>query len=170
MQAETLRTLLEAKREYGLVSPKTVSTMSGMELLQAMIDGKLPAPPIAQLLRFALTKVEPGVAVFEALSSFDYYNPLGSVHGGFIATLLDSALGCAVHTTLQAGQGYTTLEFKVSFIKAVTKETGPLRAEGRVLSSGRRAATSEARLTDSQGRLLAHATTTCLVFDLPKAA
>lgn len=156
-------------REWGVTPMKTAASMSGIEMLQAMIDGKLPAPPIMKLMRFILTKVEPGVAVFEGESSFDYYNPIGSVHGGFIATMLDSALGCCVHSTLPAGVGYTTLEFKVSFIKAVTKETGRLIAEGRVLNVGRRAATSEAHLRDSSGRLLAHATTTCLVFDMPVA-
>jgi uncharacterized protein (TIGR00369 family) len=169
MQADALRALLDAPREYGLVPPKTAVEMSGRDLLQAMIDGRLPAPPIMKLVRFALTEVAPGRALFEGLSSFDYYNPLGSVHGGIIATLLDSAMGCAVHSTLAAGQGYTTLEFKLSFIRAVTKDTGVLRAEGRVLNVGRRAGTAEAHLTDAGGRLLAHATTTCLVFDLPKA-
>ena len=150
------------------MSADKLASMSGLEAMRGVIDGRFPAPPITKLMRFALTKVERGLAVFEALPTLDYYNPLGSVHGGVIATLLDSALGCSIHTTLEAGQGYITLEFKVSFIKAITENTGPLRAEGRVLNVGRRSGTAEARLTDAQRRLLAHATTTCLVFDVPK--
>ena len=165
-----LQQLIDADREYGVSPMQTMVSMSGMEFLQAMIDGKLPTAPIMKTLKFALTKIEPGVAVFEGIPDFDTYNPIGSVHGGYIGTLLDSALGCCVHTMMTAGQAYTTLEFKVSFIKAVTRDTGPVRAEGRVLNVGRRAATAEARLTDAAGRLLAHGTTTCLVFDVPGAA
>jgi uncharacterized protein (TIGR00369 family) len=168
--AADLEQLLNAPREYGVTPLATMAKMSGLDFMQALRDGKLPAPPIMKLMGIALTEVEHGLAVFEAIAKFDYYNPIGSVHGGFIATMMDSALGCCVHTTLPAGQGYTTLEFKVSFIRAVTDKTGPLRVEGRVLNVGRRAATSEARMTDTQGRLLAHATTTCLVFDLPVSA
>jgi uncharacterized protein (TIGR00369 family) len=102
-----------------------------------------------------------------------HYNPIGTVHGGYAATLLDSCMGCCVHSTLPVGAGYTTLEFKVTLIRAITAETGPVTAEGRILNAGRRAATAEGRLTDAKGRLLAHATTTCLVFDMasgPKAS
>ena len=111
---------------------------------------------------------EPGVVVMHSIPGIRHYNPIGSVHGGYAATLLDSAMGLAVHSMLPAGTGYTTLEFKVSFIKGMTKDTGPVRTEGRVLSVGRRAATAEARITDAKDRLLAHATTTCLVFEIPK--
>ena len=102
-----------------------------------------------------------------SIPGFRHYNPIGSVHGGYAAILLDSAMGLAVHSMLPAGTGYTTLEFKISFIKGMTKDTGPVRTEGRTLNVGRRAATAEARITDAKGRLLAHATTTCLVFEIP---
>jgi uncharacterized protein (TIGR00369 family) len=158
----------QTKQEYGVVPVETVLTMTGLELLNAMIAGKLPGPPIMELLDFRLTEVEHGRAVFEGVPQFRHYNPLGTVHGGYTATLLDSCMGCAVHTTLPKGIGYTTLEFKVSLIRALTKDTGPVRAEGKILNAGRRAATAEGRVTDDKGRLLAHATTTCLIFDLPK--
>ncbi len=157
----------QAKPEYGVVPVETVLTMTGIELLNAMIARQLPGPPIMELLDFTLTEVENGRAVFEGVPQFKHYNPLGTVHGGYTATLLDSCMGCAVHTTLPKGIGYTTLEFKVSLIRALTKDTGLVRAEGKVLNAGRRAATAEGRVTDSKGRLLAHATTTCLIFDLP---
>ena len=112
---------------------------------------------------------EPGVVVIHSVPALRHYNPIGSVHGGYAATLLDSAMGLAVHSMLPAGTGYTTLEFKVSFIKGMTKDSGVVRTEGRTLNVGRRAATAEARITDSKDRLLAHATTTCLVFEIPKA-
>jgi uncharacterized protein (TIGR00369 family) len=151
---------------FGMVPLDVVKTMTGLELLRAIIAGKLPGPPIAKVLDFTLVEVEHGRAVFEGTPHFDYYNPLGSVHGGYSATLLDSCMGCAVHTTMEKGFGYTTLEFKINFVRALTADTGKVRAEGRLLHGGRRAATSEGKLTDSSGKLLAHATTTCLVFPL----
>jgi uncharacterized protein (TIGR00369 family) len=161
MDAET------AKRKVGLVPPETAATMSGLELLQKMIAGELPGPPIMQTLDFMLTEVEPGRALFEGHPAFKHYNPLGTVHGGYAATLLDSCMGCAVHTTLPKGVTYTTLEFKVSLMRAITADTGVVRAEGKVLNGGRRTATAEGRLTDAKGRLLAHASTTCLIFEIP---
>jgi uncharacterized protein (TIGR00369 family) len=154
-------------KQYGLVPPEIAATLSGLELLQGMIAGRFPGPPIMQLIGFHLAEVENGRAVFESTPRFEHYNPLGSVHGGYAAILLDSCMGCAVHTTLPKGTGYITLEFKVSLVRAITADTGPVRADGKVLSSGRRAATADGRLTDASGRLLAHATTTCLVFGLP---
>ena len=162
-----IATLLQEERRYDVVPTHVMASMSGLEFMQAMIDGKVPAPPITGTMGFLVTKVEKGYALAEAIPSFDYYNPIGSVHGGYAATLLDTVLGVSVHTMMEKGQGYTTLEFKISFIKAMTKDTGPVRAEGRVMSAGRRAATAEAHLRDANGRLLAHATTTCLVFDIP---
>jgi uncharacterized protein (TIGR00369 family) len=159
----------QAGRKVGLVPVETVATMSGLEMLRAMASGELPGPPIMETLDFGLTEVENGRAVFEGIPAFKHYNPLGTVHGGYAATLLDSCMGCAVHSTLPKGIGYTTLEFKVSLIRAITKDTGPVRAEGKVLNAGRRAATAEGRLTDASGRLLAHATTTCMIFDLASA-
>jgi len=154
-------------RSFGLVPPEVAAGMSGLELLRGMIAGQFPPPPIMQLIGFDLIEVEHGRAVFEGTPAFQHYNPLGTVHGGYAATLLDSCMGCCVHTTLPKGVGYTTLEFKVSLIRPITSETGPVRAEGKIVSSGRRVATAEGRLTDSGGRLLAHATTTCLVFEVP---
>ncbi len=160
----------QAEQKYGLVPAETFATMSGLELLEGMIAGRFPGPPIMQLIGFRLAEVDSGRAVFEGTPSLAHYNPLGTVHGGYAATLLDSCMGCAVHTTLPKGMGYTTLEFKVSLVRALTADTGPVRAEGKIISGGRRVATAEGRLTDAQGRLLAHATTTCLVFELPAKA
>jgi len=152
--------------KFGLVPPEVAATMSGLELLQGMIAGRFPGPPIMQLIGFRLSEVEKGRAVFTGTPAFEHYNPLGTVHGGYAATLLDSCMGCSVHTTLPKGVGYTTLEFKVSLVRAITADTGPVRAEGKVITSGRRVATAEGRLTDAADRLLAHATTTCLVFEV----
>jgi uncharacterized protein (TIGR00369 family) len=136
--------------------------LSGLEQLRALIAaGRQPS--IGQTLDFALVSIEPGLAVFEGAPDQRVYNPIGSVHGGYAATLLDSACGCAVHSSLEAGYGYTTLELKVAYHKAMTAKTGTVRAEGRVLSIGRRVAFAEARLTDAAGRLLASATSTLLV-------
>src|SRR4051812_36010341 len=151
---------------FGVVPLDVVKTMTGLELLRAVIAGKLPAPPIAKVLDFTLVEVEHGRALFEGTPRFEFYNPLGSVHGGYAATLLDSCMGCAVHTTMDKGMGYTTLEFKINFVRALTGDIGKVRAEGRLLYGGRRSATAEGKLTDSSGKLLAHATTTCLVFPL----
>lgn len=128
--------------------------------------GELPPPPIAQTLNFLLVAVERGRVVFQGTPLRDFYNPLGSIHGGWIATLLNSCVGCAVHSTLSAGKGYTTVELKVNYIRAVSDTTGPVRAEGKIIALGSRIATAEGRLVDARGRLLAHATTTCLIFDL----
>src|SRR4029079_553238 len=124
--------------------------------------------PIMQTIEPFDSSAEPGLVVIHSIPGLRHYNPIGSVHGGYAATLLDSAMGLAVHTMLPPGSGYTTLEFKISFIKGMTEDTGTVRSEGRILSVGRRAATAEARITDAKGRLLAPATTTCLVFDIAK--
>src|SRR5262245_8189795 len=123
-----------------------------------------------QLIGFDLVEVEHGRAVFEGTPAFQHYNPLGTVHGGYAATLLDSCMGCCVHTTLPKGMGYTTLEFKVSLLRPITSETGLVRAEGKIVGRAGRVATAEGRLSDRGGRLLAHATTTCLVFEVPAKA
>ena len=153
--------------EYGVTPLEVMASMPGIDFVRAIFDGKLPVPPIMQTIEPFDSTAEPGVVVMYSVPGFRHYNPIGSVHGGYAATLLDSAMGLAVHTALPTGTGYTTLEFKVSFIKGMTEDTGPVRTEGRTLSVGRRAATAEARITDAKGRLLAHATTTCLVFELP---
>jgi len=153
--------------EYGVTPLEVMATMTGLDFVRAIFDGRLPAPPIMQTVEPFDSTAAPGVVAFHSTPGFRHYNPIGSVHGGYAATLLDSAMGLAIHTALPAGTGYTTLEFKISFIKGMTKDTGIVRSEGRTLNVGRRTATAEARITDTKGRLLAHATTTCLVFELP---
>jgi uncharacterized protein (TIGR00369 family) len=156
------------KIEFGVTPTSVMASMSGLDFVRAIFEGKLPAPPIMQGIDPFDQTAEHGVVSFHTIPGFRHYNPIGSVHGGYAAILLDSAMGLAVHSTLPAGTGYTTLEFKISFIKGMTEHTGAVRSEGRTLSVGRRAATAEARITDAKGRLLAHATTTCLVFEIPK--
>ena len=152
---------------YGVTPIETMASMAGIDFVRAIFDGRLPAPPIMQGIEPFDSSAELGVVVMYSTPGMRHYNPIGSVHGGYAATLLDSVMGLAVHTMLPPGSGYTTLEFKVSFIRGMTKDTGAVRSEGRTLNVGRRAATAEARITDAQGRLLAHATTTCLVFEIP---
>jgi uncharacterized protein (TIGR00369 family) len=138
--------------------------VSGLEQLQAMIAAG-GRPPMGDTLEFSLTEAGDGWATFEGLPGRHAYNPIGTVHGGYAATLLDSACGCAVHSKLSAKQGYTTLELKVSYHRALTDKTGPVRAEGRVVTFGRRAAFAEATLKDSSGRIYATATSSLLLFD-----
>jgi uncharacterized protein (TIGR00369 family) len=138
--------------------------MSGIDYMRALIAGEFPPPPISELMGFRLESVEEGEAVFRSVPGEQHLNPIGSVHGGFAATLLDSALGCAVHTTLPAGVGYSTLELSVNLVRGITPATGPVLASGKVLHLGRRTATAEARLTaEDGGALLAHAKTTCMI-------
>ena len=138
--------------------------LSGLEFLRKVASGELPRPPFSALLDFGLAELEEGRAVFTAEPAEYHYNPIGVVHGGLAATLLDSAMGCAVHSTLPAGAGYTTLEIKVNYVRALTAETGPVRCEAQVIHVGRRTATAEGRVLDADGKLYAHATTTCIVF------
>jgi uncharacterized protein (TIGR00369 family) len=132
---------------------------------EAMMDGRLPGAPIAATLDFILVRVEPGFAVFQGQPKQHHYNPLGTVHGGWYATLLDSALGCAVHSRLPPGKSYTTLELKLNLVRALRDDVARVRAEGRVVHAGSQVATAEARLVGPDGRLYAHGTTTCLIFD-----
>ena len=141
-------------------------SLSGLEFFQKAIAGELPFAPIGSLLGFVMVEAENGRVVFAATPAEYHFNPIGTVHGGFAATLLDSATACAVHTTLPLGKAYTTLELKVNYVRPITLQTGPMRCIGQVIHPGRRVATSEARLVDAQGKLYAHATSTCLVFDL----
>jgi uncharacterized protein (TIGR00369 family) len=142
-----------------------------LEFLSRIKDGRLPPPGMAVTLGFALTEIERGRAVFEAIPTLAHYNPAGGVHGGFAATLLDSCMTCAVHSTLKAGLGCTTIDLNVHFTRGANDKTGLLRAEGKVVHLGRQIATAEGRLTDPQGRVIAHATTSCLIFPLrPPAA
>lgn len=140
--------------------------LSGLEFFQKAIAGEVPFAPIGELLGFAIVEAENGRVVFAATPAEYHFNPIGTVHGGFAATLLDSATACAVHTTLPLGQGYTTLELKVNYVRPITLQTGLMRCIGQVIHPGRRVATSEARLVDVQGKLYAHATSTCLVFSV----
>jgi uncharacterized protein (TIGR00369 family) len=139
-----------------------LSERSGLELMQLMAAGELPPPPIAQTLGFALVEAERGRAVFECVPAEYHYNPIGIVHAGLAMTLMDSAMGLAYVTTLDEPQGWTTLEMKSNFTRALTAETGPVRCTGTIVHPGRRVATTEARLEDSAGRLCAHATSTIL--------
>jgi uncharacterized protein (TIGR00369 family) len=151
-------------KTYGVVTPEILNSYDGLGFLQAIIAGTLPQPPISELLSFHLVEAENGHAVFEGLPEFRHYNPIGSVHGGIAATLLDSALGCAIFSTLHKGDTWTTLELKLNFVRPMTKDTGPVRAEGRIIHRGRTVATSEGDLKDRAGKLYAHATTTCMIF------
>ncbi len=138
-----------SKIEYGVTPTQVMASMPWIDFVRAMFAGKLPTPPIMQTVEPFDCTAEPGLGVIHSMPGFRHYNPIGSVHGGYAATLLDSAMGLAVHSMLPAGTGYTTLEFKISFIKGMTKDTGPVRSEGRILNVGRRAAIAEARITDS---------------------
>lgn len=142
-------------------------SLSGLHTMQAMLRGELAPPPIADTLDFLLLEVGPGTAVFQGRPLQRHYNPLGSVHGGWFATLLDSAMGCAVHTMMPPGRGYTTAELSVNIVRAITDKVPRVRAQGRVIHCGRQLATAEAQLLGPDGRLYAHGTTTCLVFELP---
>ena len=151
----------------GLAHPAQVAGKTGLEIMQAMLAGDLPYSHIAETLDFALVEVAPGSATFQGTPQLKHYNPLGSVHGGWFATLLDSAVGCAVHTRMPVGRGYTTTGLSINIVRAVSQKTGPLRAIGTVIHCGRQLATAEGRLVGPDGKLYAHATTTCLVFELP---
>lgn len=145
-------------------------TMSGLAYMQAMIDGHYPPPPIASVMNMRLDAVERGRATFSLLPDESLYNPIGSVHGGVAATLCDSALGCAVHTTLEAGQAYTTVELKVNYIRPILATTGRLTCIAQVIHAGRRTATADCRIEDERGKLYAHGSTTCLIFAIPTSA
>lgn len=150
----------------GIIPATEAKLHSGYDLMKGILDGKYPIPPIANTFNFRLSEVGAGRAVFTGEPAFDYYNPIGSVHGGFAATLLDSCMGCAVHTMLPAGMGYTTLEIKVNFLRPMLENTGPVMAEGKVISAGKRVGTAEGRIVGQDGKLYAHGTTTCLIFSL----
>ena len=157
---------MTAEAGYGVVPIEQVRTLDGLALFKGLVEGRFPAPPIAKVLGFTLTEVEFGRVVFAYTPVADHYNPLGTVHGGVAATLLDSVMGCCVHTTLKPGIGYTTVEIKVNYVRAMTDKTGPVTVEGKVINVGSRIATSEGRLYDGAGKLLAHGTTTCLIFPI----
>jgi uncharacterized protein (TIGR00369 family) len=149
---------------YGTLSPEDMKALSGLELLQAMIAGEQPRPPISEVMGFRLAEVERGRAVFECEPGTHLLNPLGAIHGGLALTLVDSACGCAVHSELDAGVGYTSVETKVNFTRPIAPDGGLVRCEGRVLSRGRQIATAEAYLRSADGKLLAHGTSTLMIF------
>jgi uncharacterized protein (TIGR00369 family) len=151
---------------YGVTPIEQVRGLDGLSLMQGIMEGRFPAPPIARALGFSMSQVERGRVTFDYEPVFDHYNPLGSVHGGVAATLLDSVMGCCIHTTLKPGFGFTTLEIKINYVLAMTDKTGRVQAEGKVINVGSRIATSEGRLVDASGKLLAHGTTTCLIFPI----
>ena len=150
----------------GTATPEVIARYSGIEFIAAMARGEIGYPPIADTLNFTLVHFEPGRVIFQGTPLFAHYNPIGSVHGGWFCTLLDSALGCVVQTKLPKGKGYTTLELKVNMIRALTKDSGPVRAEGSIVHVGRQTGIAEARLYDSAGKIYASASTTCLIFDI----
>lgn len=152
--------------KFGLIPHDVWREKDSLEIFQKMIAGELPQPPIAKTLGFRLERIENGLAEFVGTSTTDYYNPLGTTHGGYIATLLDSAMGCAIQSTLEAGKGSTSLEFKVNFVRPVFDKTGRLKAIGEIINAGKQIITAEAKLIDEAGKLYAHATTTCFVFAL----
>lgn len=146
------------------------ATQSGLEFLQALIRGEIPPPPIARLMNMTMSEVSAGRAVFVLQPGEEHYNPIGMVHGGVASTLLDSAMGCAIHSTLAAGVGYTTLELKVNFVRPISHTVGEIRGVGDVIHVGGKVATAQGRIMDAQGKLYAHATTTCMIFQPEKTS
>jgi uncharacterized protein (TIGR00369 family) len=153
------------ERHFGLAKAEDLGALSGLEFLRAMIEGEQPSPLMSSTLGFRLVEVEEGVAVFEGETSPALLNPLGAVHGGWALTLIDSATGCAVHSILAPGVGYTTIETKVNFTRPIAPNGGTVRCEGRVVTSGRRIATAEARLLSADGKVLAHGTSTLMILE-----
>ena len=163
-EEQTVRARL---RTSGSALAEEIIGRTGMEIFEAIFAGELPPAPIGDTLDFVPIHMAPGVAVFQGRPQRRHYNPLGTVHGGWFATLLDSAVGCAVHSTLPAGKGFTTLELKVNLVRALNEKVPLVRAEGNVIHVGRQVATAEGRIVGPDGKLYAHATTTCLIFDQP---
>lgn len=160
-EAERRRTMVAS----GVARPEQVAGLTGMQVFERMFSGELPYPPIGETMDFLPVEIEPGRAVFQGRPLLRHYNPLGTVHGGWIATLLDSCVGCAVHSTLPAGKGYTTAELKVNYVRPVTTRVPLLRAIGSVIHVGSRMATADGRLVGPDGKLYAHASTTCFIFE-----
>ena len=151
-------------KRYGTVNPDAQAALGGLEFVQGLVNGSLPLNSMARTLGYDVVEASPGRVVVTASPQGEHLNPAGTVHGGFAATLLDSCMGLAVWSTIEKGFGSTTLEFKISFVRPILPDAGPIRAEGTVIAAGRRIGTAEGRLTDQTGRLLAHGTTTCLIF------
>ena len=151
-------------RPVGTVPLPEVLGQAGIDFLKAMMEGRYPQPPIAAVMPIAPVEVELGRVVFRAMPNETFYNPIGSVHGGYASMLLDTAMGCAVHSTCKPGEGYATLEIKIAFHKPILHDTGELRIEGTVVSRGARVGSAQGRITDAKGDLMASGTTTCLLF------
>lgn len=166
-QTQARQRLVEGAGKPGIATLEQLAGMSGRQVLEGMMSGTLPHPYMNETLGFDLMEVGDGHAVFQGVPDIHFYNPMGTVHGGWYATLLDSALGCAVQSKLPAGRAYTTAELSINIVRPATHKTGPLRAIANVLHAGKQMATAEARILDEAGRLYAHATTTCFVFDAP---
>lgn len=168
-QEREITARLDAGPGPGVATPEQIAGKSGLEVMEAMLRGDIPYAAIARTLNFQIMEVSHGRAVFQGAPLPEHLNPMGTIHGGWYATLLDSALGCAVHTTMPPGRAYTTAELGVNLVKAIGPKVQRVRAEGRVLHCGRQLATAEAKLVGPDGTLYAHATTTCLVFEIPPA-
>ena len=153
----------------GLLTPAELARLTGFEFIDGIRTGRYPAPPIARPMGMRMVEVAEGRVVFEGTPAFEHYNPLGAVHGGWFGTLLDSCMACAVQTMLPRGMGYTTLEYRVNILRAVTVGTGPLRAVGEAVHVGRRTGVAEGRLGDGGGRVFATGSPTCLVFAIEAA-
>ena len=151
---------------YGLIPLEIWKTEKPIEVFRKMVTRELPAPPIGESFDFLLTEIENGRAVFEGAPHGKFYNPLGTIHGGFICTLLDSAMACAIHSTLDAGKGSTSVEIKVNFVRPIFEKTGSLKAVGEIINVGRQIASAEGKLIGADGKIYAHGTTTCFIFDL----
>lgn len=165
-QEREVQARLEGGAGPGVARPEQIQGKSGLELMHAMLRGELPYPPIAKTLDFQLLEVSEGRALFQGTPGPSHLNPMGTIHGGWYATLLDSALGCAINTVLPAGRAYTTAELSVNLVRAIGAKAPRVRAEGKVIHCGRQLATAEARLYGPDGTLYAHGTTTCLVFEV----
>lgn len=154
----------------GVSTMEQMRSRSGLEFLRDIASGVLPQPPIGKALNYFLLEADEGRAVFQGTPTLDFYNPIGTIHGGWAATLLDSCMACAVQTLLRKGQGYTTSELKVNLVRPLSDKTGPVRAEGRIIHPGRQIATAEGKLYGPDGKLYAHGTTTCVILALPGEA
>ncbi len=158
--------MTQDRKTYGTVSPEQRKAMNGLDLVRGLVSGALPLNTMARTLGYDVVEAESGRVVLTVNPTDAHLNPWGTVHGGLTAAVLDSCMGLAIHSMLERGVGSTTLEFKISLVRPITPETGQIRAEGKVLNCGRRVGTAEGRVTDAQGRLLAHGTTTCLIFPI----
>lgn len=159
-------TKLSKEINYGLIPMEVWKTEAPIDIFQKMADGIYPAPPISELFEYGISEIERGKITFEGIAKPEFYNPMGTTHGGFISTLLDSAMACAIHSTLEAGKGSTSVELKVNFVRPIFEKTGKLYAVGEAINVGRQIGSAEGRLVDENGKLYAHGTTTCFIFDL----